>query len=172
MVSFLIVLRLVHILAATFWVGAALMLTFYISPTVGATQASGQDFMRHFMGKTTFNLMMWASALLAVIAGSLLYWMDSNGFKSAWMGTGPGIGYSVSATFDFLGLITGIFQNRNSNAMAALGGQIQGQGKPPSPEQAAQLQGLGKALATGGTFNAIFLILATIGMAIARYLVF
>jgi len=88
------------------------------------------------------------------------------------MRSGPGIGFGVAAGFALLGLIVGIYQNRNSNAMAQLGGQIQSQGTPPSPEQAAQLQSLGKALATGGILNATFLVLATIGMAVARYLSF
>ena len=172
MYIFLIILRLVHILAGAFWVGAALLLTFFISPTVNATQDAGKRFMGHFMGKTKFNLVMWTSVLLTVIAGSILYWFDSNGFRSAWMHSGPGIGYGVAAGFAFLGLIVGVFQNRNSNALAVLGGQIQAQGSPPSPEQAAELQKIGKALDTGGKLNAVFLILATIGMAIARYLVF
>ena len=165
-------LRILHIIAGVFWVGAALMLTFFISPTVGATKDAGQGFMRHFMGQTKFNLVMWTSALTAVIAGFILYWIDSEGFTSAWMKAGPGIGFGVAAGFALLGLIVGIFQNRNSNATAQLGGQIQSQGTPPSPEQTARLQSLGKALAVGGMLNAIFLILATIGMSIARYLRF
>jgi uncharacterized membrane protein len=165
-----IVLRTLHIIAGVFWVGAALMLTFFISPTVGAIKESGQVFMRHFMGQTKFNLVMWTAAIITVIAGAILYWIDSNGFTSAWMGSGPGIGFGISAVFALLGLIVGVFQNRNSNALAQLGGQIQSQGAPPSPEQAAKLQGLRKVLAVGGMLNATFLILATIGMAIARYL--
>lgn len=167
-----ILLRTLHIVSGVFWVGAALMLTFFIGPTVAATRENGQGFMRHFMGQTRFNLAMWASAITAVVAGAILYWLDSDGFTSAWMRSGPGIGFGVAAGFALLGLIAGVFQNRNSNAMAKLGGQIQSQAKPPSPEQAARLQSLGKALAIGGTLNATFLILATIGMAIARYLSF
>jgi uncharacterized membrane protein len=169
---FMIVLRILHIISGVFWVGAALMLTFFISPTVSATKEAGQGFMRHFMGNTKFNLVMWASAITTVIAGAILYWIDSEGLTSAWLHSGPGIGFGTAAGFALLGLIVGIFQNRNSNAMAQLGGQIQAQGSPPSPEQAAKLQSLGKALATGGMLNATFLILATIGMAIARYLRF
>ena len=167
-----IILRLLHIISGVFWVGAALMLTFFISPTVGATKEAGQGFMRHFMGNTKFNLVMWTSAITAVVAGAILYWIDSNGFTSAWMSSGPGIGFGVAAVFAFLGLIVGIFQNKNSNALAKLGGQVQSQGTPPTPEQAARLGSLSKALATGGILNATFLILATVGMAIARYLRF
>lgn len=170
--TLMIVLRMLHIIAGVFWVGAALMLTFFISPTVGATKEAGQGFMRHFMGNTKFNLVMWTSALTTVIAGAILYWLDSDGFTSAWMHSGPGVGFGVAAGFALLGLIVGVFQNKNSNALAQLGGQVRSQGTPPSPEQTAQLQGLGKALAAGGMLNAAFLILATIGMAIARYLHF
>lgn len=166
----LVILRMVHILAGAFWVGAALMLTFFISPTVNATQDAGKRFMGHFMGKTKFNLFMWSSALLTVIAGSILYWFDSSGFRSVWMNSGPGMGYGISAIFAFIGLGVGVFQNRTSNALAVLGAQVQAQGTPPSPEQVAQLQNINKALAIGGKLNAIALVLATIGMAIARYL--
>lgn len=168
----MIVLRILHILSGVFWVGAALMLTFFISPTVGATKEAGQGFMRHFMGQTKFNLVMWTAAITTVLAGAILYWLDSDGLTSAWMRSGPGIGFSIAAGFALLGLIAGVFQGKNSNAMAQLGGQIQAQGSPPSLEQAARLQSLGKALAIGGKLNATFLILAAIGMAIARYLSF
>ena len=166
----LVILRLVHILAGAFWVGAALMLTFFISPTVNQTEDAGKRFMGHFMGRTKFNLVMWSSALLTVIAGMILFWFSSNGLNAIWMGSGTGIAYSLAALFAFIGLLVGIFQNRNSNALAILGRQVQSQGSPPSPEQAAQLQSISKALKIGGTLNAIFLILATAGMAIARYL--
>lgn len=169
---FTILLRILHIISGVFWVGAALMLTFFISPTVGATKEAGQGFMRHFMGNTKFNLVMWTSAITTVLAGSILYWQNSAGFTSAWIHSGPGIGFGIAAGFALLGLVAGVFQNRNSNALAQLGGQIQSQGKPPSPVQAARLQSLSKALSTGGKLNAAFLILATIGMAIARYLSF
>lgn len=170
--SLIILLRVLHILSGVFWVGAALMLTFFISPTVLATKENGQGFMRHFMRQTRFNLAMWTSAITAVVAGAILYWIDSQGFTSAWVRSGPGIGFGVAAGFAFLGLVVGIFQNRNSNAMAKLGGLIQAQGSPPSTEQAAKLQSLGKSLAVGGNLNVAFLILATLGMAIARYLRF
>lgn len=170
--TLMIFLRLLHIFAGVFWVGAALLLTFFITPAVASTREAGQDFMRHFMGKTRFNLAMWSTGITTVIAGSILYWIDSNGFTSAWMSSGPGIGFGVSAVFAVLGFFVGIFQNRNTNAMATLGKQIQSQGEPPSPEQAARARSLGKALAVGGKLNATFLTLATLGMAIARYLRF
>jgi hypothetical protein len=128
--------------------------------------------MGYFMGQTRFNLVMWTSALTTVIAGFILYWIRSAGFTSDWIHSGPGIGFGTAAGFAVLGLIVGIFQGKNSNALAQLGRQIQSQGAPPSPEQAASLQNLGRALGIGGMLNAAFLILATVGMAIARYLSF
>jgi hypothetical protein len=148
------------------------MLAFFISPSVGATQSAGQSFMRHFMGKTRFNLVMWSSALLTILAGTILYWIDSEGFTSAWMTSGPGVGFSAGAAFALLGLITGIYQSRNSNALAQLGGQIQSQGTPPTPEQSMKIGNLQKTLGIGGMLNATFLILALSAMAIARFLSF
>ena len=167
-----IILRMLHIFSGIFWVGAALMMTFFVSPTVNATKEAGQGFMRHFMGNTKFNLAMWTAALTTVTAGAILYWIDSKGLTSTWMHSGPGIGFGTAAFFALLGLIVGVIQNRNFNAIAKLGGQIQSQGKPPSPEQVSRLQSLGNAIKLGGTLGTTFLILAALGMAIARYLQF
>ena len=39
---FLLLLRLVHILSGVLWVGGALMMNFFIVPTIGATAQAGK----------------------------------------------------------------------------------------------------------------------------------
>jgi hypothetical protein len=56
---------------------------------------------------------------------------------------------------------------RTTKAMAELGAQMQGK---PSPDQMAQMQAIRKRQATFSIISASALILATIFMAIARYL--
>ena len=160
-----IVLRLIHILAGVFWVGGAWMMKFYIAPTVGSTAESGQQFMRHFVGKTNLLNMMMAAAGLAVTAGAILFIRNPPG----WASSSAGIGFGIGAFFALIGFVFGILIGRNTRAVMGLGAQIKGQ---PTPEQLAQMQMLQKRLGMYSTINAYSLLLAVTFMATARYFIF
>ena len=162
-------LRIIHILAGIFWVGGTLMMAFFIAPTVGATAEAGQKFVGHLMGNLKFSNRMSAAAGLTILAGFILYWIDSDGFSSAWMTSGAGRGFGIGAGFALVGLVVGIQVGRITKSMAQLGAQIQGK---PSAEQMQQMGALRKQQATYSNANVVLLILAVIFMAIARYLVF
>lgn len=166
-----LLLRILHMGAGVFWVGGALIMTFFISPTAGATAESGQKFILHLMNNLKFSARMSAAAGLTILAGFLLYWIDSDGFTSAWMRSGPGIGFGIGAAFALIGFLYGILLARTMKAMAQMGARLS-QGSPPSSEQMAQLQSLRNQQVTYSKINAIALILSVLFMAIARYLVF
>ncbi|MCB2178790.1 hypothetical protein KQH61_05200 [bacterium] len=166
------ILRLIHIVGGIFWVGAALMLTFFISPTAAATYEAGQKFLAHMMQRTAFNKAILVSASASVFAGIVLYLIDSNFLRNLWMHSGPGIGFGVGGIFGLLGFMIGLAQNRRSHELAQLGRIIQSQGGPPNQDQREKLTRLQAKLKTGGLWNAIFLLLAAILMSTARFLVF
>lgn len=165
----MLILRLVHIFGGVFWVGAALMLSFFISPTAGATAENGQKFMQHLMGRTRLSTMMSAAGGSAVLAGILLYLIDSGGFTSAWMRSGAGIGFGIGGVFGLIGFVFGIMIGRNNTALGKLGAQIQGQ---PTPEQLVQIAAIRKNLSVVTPINTWALILSTLFMASARYFFF
>ncbi len=165
----LIFLRLVHIFAGVFWVGAALAMNFFINPTVRATAEAGQKVMGHLLTQTRFTASMIAAGTITVIAGATMYWIDSDGFTSAWMMAGPGFGFGVGATFAVIGLAYGIMIPRTGAAMGKLAAQFKG---PPTPEQQAQMAALARRMATVSNVNMICLIVATVLMAVSRYLRF
>jgi hypothetical protein len=113
--------------------------------------------------------MMTYSAISSVVAGFILYGIDSNWFTSAWQSSGPGIGFGVGALFALIGLVTGIMNGNNNKAMGRLGAQIQGK---PTPEQAAKLAAIQKQQGWVVPVNTYSLLLALLLMAIARYLRF
>lgn len=162
-------LRIVHILAGIFWVGGALTMAFFIAPAVGATAEAGQKFVGHLMGNLKFSSRISAAAGLSILAGFILYWIDSDGFTSPWMNSGAGRGFGIGAAFALVGLVFGILVGRTMKSMAQLGAQIQGK---PSPEQMQQMGALRKQQVTYSSVNVVALILSVIFMAIARYLVF
>ena len=167
--TLVIILRVLHILGGVFWVGAGLAMNFFISPAIGATGESGKEFAGYLVSKTRFTAVMTAGALVTVIAGFLLYGIDSAWFSSAWQSSGPGIGFAVGALFALAGLVTGIMNGNNNKAMARIGAQIQGK---PTAEQAAQLSAIRKKQAWVIPVNTYSLLLAAFFMAIARYLRF
>jgi hypothetical protein len=160
-------LRIIHIVGGVFWVGGTLIMTFFIGPTIGAIGEPGQRFVGHLMNNLRFSNRMSIAAGSTILAGFILYWIDSQGFTSAWMSSGAGRGFGIGAGFALIGFVFGLMIGRTTKAMAQLGGQIQGK---PSSEQMMRLQTLGKQQATYSAIAAATLILATIFMAIARYL--
>ena len=164
-----VVLRLIHIIGGIFWVGAGLLMNFFIGPTLRATGDAGKQFAGHFMTRTRVVAVMNISVYGSVLAGLWLYGIDSHWLQSAWMKSSSGIGFTIGALFGLVGFITGIMNGSNNRKMAALGSQIQGK---PTPEQAAQLGAIQKQQAWVVPVNSWTLLLAALFMAISRYLVF
>lgn len=158
--------RILHIIAGIIWAGGAITMNMVIGPAIGATGDAGKQFAGHLMTKTIFSRLMAASAGTTVLAGAFLYGVNSNWFSSAWIFSGPGIGFGIGAlvgiTAFFMGMITG----NTNRALARLGGQIQGK---PTPEQASQLQALQKKAAFLGPANTICIFVSIFFMASARF---
>ena len=166
---FLLVLRFVHVLAGVVWVGGALIMNFFIGPTIGATAQAGKQFAGHLMLKTRFAMTMTIAAVLTVLAGGFLYWRDSQGFTSQWMSAGSGMGFGIGAAFALIGFVFGLMFGQLNKKMSLVGSGIKGE---PTAEQLGQLQNIQKQLKIVAPINLGSLILATVFMAIARYLVF
>lgn len=166
MIYLIWLLRIIHIVAGVFWVGGTLIMTFFVGPTVGATGESGQKFVGHLMNNLKFSNRMAAAAGLTILAGLILYGLDARA-GSAWLRSNFAIGLGIGAVFALIGFIFGIMIGRTTKAMAQLGAQMQGK---PSPDQLSQMQSLQKRQATVSMIAAWSVILATVFMAIARYL--
>jgi uncharacterized membrane protein len=161
-----IALRLIHVVSGVFWVGSAVIFGFFISPSVAATADSGQKFMAHLVTKTRLTAAITGSAILTVLAGGSLYWIDSQGLTSPWQSSGPGVGFGIGALFALVGLVFGILVGRNVNILGTLASQIQGK---PTSEQMGKIQAAQKQLAYASPISTISQILALVCMATARY---
>ena len=169
MTYFIWLLRIIHIGAGVFWVGGALMMAFFIKPTIDATGDAGRKFLEYLMNTKKISARISAAAGSSVLAGAILYWIDSQGLTSAWMKSGAGTGFTIGAVFALLGFAFGILVGRANKSMVQLSTQMQGK---PSPEQLSQMQSMQKRQGTFTTLSNIGLILAVVFMAIARYFQF
>jgi uncharacterized membrane protein len=164
-----ILLRLVHVLGAIFWVGGSLMMTLFVGPAIAADPQGGRKVLQHLMTNGKVSAWLSAAAGASVLAGLILYWLDSDGFRSAWTTSSTGIGFGLGALFGLAGFVAGIMIGRNNKAMAELGAQIQGQ---PTPEQAAQMAAIRNSLQRLTPLNIAALAVAALLMATARYFLF
>jgi len=166
---YLLVLRILHIGAGAFWVGATLQLAFFIKPALKEEGSMGQNFFDYLVSKKRFGTDSAGAGGMAGVAGILLYWHDSQGLTSAWMHGNAGIGFTVGAVFGLIAFIFGVLTDRKLKAMVELRAQS---GDSPSGEQTSQLQILDKQASTNLNICAGALSLSLWIMAVARYLVF
>jgi flagellar biosynthesis protein FlhB len=166
MIYLIWLLRIIHIVSGVFWVGGVLIMTFFISPTIGATAEAGQKFIGHLMNNLKFSSRMSAAAGLTMLAGFILYSLDARA-GAAWLRSGQAIGLNIGAGFALVGFAFGLMLGRVTKAMAQLGAQFKGK---PTPAQMAQMQTIQKQQRTYSMASAVTLILAVVFMAIARYL--
>lgn len=160
-----LILRVAHIVAGILWAGGALALTLFVAPTMSAMGDAGKQFAGHLIGKTRFSLYMSVTGLTTVVAGSILYGIDSNWFQSAWMMSATGSVFGIGATFGIAAFVFGMMLGNANMALAALGAQIQGK---PSAEQATTLQALLKRQKMSSQGNMICMFISILCMASAR----
>jgi hypothetical protein len=168
---YLIILRILHIAAGVFWVGAAALFFFFIEPTVKALGPTGGAFMAHLAKVKKMPVAILMSAGLTVLAGTLLYLQVSGGFDLDWITTATGLTFTAGGLAAIAAFLLGLTVVKPSvDRLGALGAEIQASGGQPSEAQAAQLHAVDSRLKTAGRFNMALLTLAVVAMAVARYL--
>jgi uncharacterized membrane protein len=163
-------MRVIHILIGVFWVGTVLFIAVFLMPSVRAAGPAGGSVMHQLVQARRLPLWLMAAAIVTIASGLWLYWLDSSGFRSAWLGSGPGRVFGLGGAFAILATIVGMAVNTPAGRrLAALTARVQGSGRPPSSEEAAEMQRLQTRLARATIAVAVLLVLATAAMAVARY---
>jgi uncharacterized membrane protein len=166
--TIMILLRLIHILAGAFWVGAVFLMARFLLPALRATGREGGQFMQHLMQQGRLPVFLGIAMLLTVLSGFTLYARDAAGTQGMWASSAPGIGYGIGGLAAVLAGLVGFFVSGSAaRRMAALGAQVQGS---PSAEQQAEIGRLQTRMGVGTRIVAGLLGIATAAMAIARYL--
>jgi hypothetical protein len=93
------------------------------------------------------------------------------GDNNPWGGSATGITFAVGGLLALIALVIGMVRNRPlAEKIAALGGQIQAAGGPPTTEMVAEMTRLQNALHTASVLVAYLMLAATVAMAVARYM--
>jgi uncharacterized membrane protein len=166
-----LLLRLIHILAGIFWVGAMFIMAGFLIPTVRETGEAGGRFMQHLMLRQRLPVFLGIATLLTIISGFAMYGRLVSATNGAWAGTPPGIAYGVGGLAAVLAAVLGMaISGSAGRRMTAIGQSIAQAGRPPSAEQQAEIERLRGRMAIGARTAASLLVVAAGAMAIARYL--
>ncbi len=170
--SLMIVLRIIHIITGVFWVGVSLFNVVFLQPTVQSTGSEGQKVMQHLTLRTRFTVTVYTAATLNLLSGLLMYWILF-GFRPSVLSSGYGLMLTIGGIAGIIAWVIAIFfVRRILGRMQAIGKAIQGQGSPPTPEQASQLQASTAQLVNLGQWGVALMVIALVGMSTAQYVLF
>ena len=154
------VLRLLHIVAGLIWVGAAVMMSFYVEPASQRSGGDGARFLRNLYGKTNYSRMIPVAAIITTLAGLLLYGMMS---YHETMNSAMGMSITLGALFGLLAFGHGFF------ALWRSAGQYSDLVKSGDADEAA-LQTLEDKLRRNGRVSMWLALVSLVLMAGARYI--
>lgn len=166
----ILILRLIHVLFGAFWLGAVFTNVLFLQPTAAALGPDAARFQLRLLGDARFPAAILGAAAITVVAGLVLLWIGSNGLDPDHLFGTPGLGFTVGG---LIGVLTFAFGStyvypRTQRIGRVLGG-IMAEGRPPTPEEGAQLGQLRGELKTAGWATVVGLAITVIAMATARY---
>jgi uncharacterized membrane protein len=165
-----IVLRLIHILAGIFWVGAIFVIAGFLLPTARSSGPEGGRFMQQLMLRRRLSVFLGIAMLLTVLSGLTMYARVAAATHGAWASTPPGIGYGVGGLAAILAAIMGGAISGPAARRLATIGQQASQGGGLSAEQQTEMMRLQARATLGSRITAGLLVAAAAAMAVARYL--
>ena len=168
--SLFLLARFVHVVCGVAWAGALVFIAWILLPAIRATGPAGGTLMQQLTRVQRLPVYLMALAILTVLSGLSLFWLDISAFGKPWMHTGPGRTFAAGGALAILTAIFGMVVNTPAaKKMGALIGSIQAAGTPPSPEQAAEIGRLQNRLYRATQVAAVLILLAVICMGVARY---
>lgn len=170
---FMVVLRIVHIVAGVFWVGSVFLFVTFIQPSAAAIAPAGAPFMTELLGKRRLVDRIIGLAVVTIAAGLVLYWHDWHLLPSFgdWISSRFGATLTVGMLAAISALAIGLAVTRpNLMRFLALGRQVAESGAPPTPEVGAEMGAIQSRLKTAARVSFGLLVVAVLTMSIARYL--
>ncbi len=167
MEALIISMRILHIVFSVFWVGTAFFMVAILTPRLKALGPQIQSPVMRAIMPVVIPYMM-ISSIITVLSGIVLTLVMRWGALGTLFTTGWGwsmiVGFVTSfvAAFIAFGVVIPLAKRQ-----AALASSIVG--RPPSPEEGQQLSQFGARIGRLTLTNFVLLIIATLTMAIARF---
>lgn len=164
----ILILRVVHILGGTFWVGAAVFMSFFLIPAAAQAGAAGSQVMANLQ-KRKFMVILPIIAVLTILSGFRLMQIVSGGFAPGYFRTGSGHAYSISAVFAIAALLIGVIVSRPAHQKLAKLSLAAVSDKTSKELIQSEIKKLHTRATNSSAAATMLVILSALGMAIARY---
>jgi uncharacterized membrane protein len=160
-----LVLVFLHVFFGIIWAGGAVATGLFIVPAIMEAGPPAAAVMAGVV-RRRFPTVMVISATIVVLAGARLYMLR---FTSEWLTTPQGIVLTIGAILGLGAFVLGVFIQRPlATRMGVLAQQITASGRPPTPEQASELQASRARLGRIARLTAWHLLGAALLMAMQR----
>ena len=167
----MLLLRLIHVAVGVFWVGAALFVALFIFPATRAIGPNGAPFMQFIMERRKFSVVMMTSGLLVIISGIWMYARNAAAAPGIWAHSHMGMAFGIGGLAAILGFVAGAAINAPAGKqLTAISEDVRAKGGTPTAEQGAKMAQLQGRLYLGLVVTDVLLVLATLCMAVARYI--
>src|SRR4030095_11665296 len=164
--TYLIILRLLHITCGVFWAGAAIYLAAFVAPAVRALGPEGGKFMQQLARTNKLPLVMTIAATTNIIAGILLLWKLSSGFQYDWMVSKHGLVLNAGVLLGIIAYLEGLLVTRPTILkINALGAQL-ASGIPPTQEQLQLMNAYRQKIMSANNIVATLLAVTVIAMSV------
>ncbi len=169
--TFMITLRLVHIVLGVFWAGTIFFFVIFLEPSVRAAGPDGARVMQGLQRRGFLNILPLIAGL-TILSGIALYWRVSAGLNPTWITSSVGISLTVGGLASVLAFVIGVFvMRRAALRAAALGAALQQSPNGPAQDALqAEIQALRLRARTSARWVAALLAIAVATMAVGRYL--
>jgi hypothetical protein len=152
------------------WTGTAFVMALYVFPAVIKSGTDGGKMMQAITGTNKFPTMLAIVSTVTIITGYLLMWQLSAGFNPAWFESKYGMSLGIGGGFALIAYFMAVFINRPGiNRMQAIIAGAAARGGAPSAPERDELMTIRTRVYTSTRWLAIFLAIAVIAMAGARY---
>jgi uncharacterized membrane protein len=167
----LIALRIAHVVGGVLWVGGVMVMAAFIVPASRAVGPAAAPFMNQLVRVRKLPIYLLGIGWLTVIAGFVLYGRTGMLAGPTWFGTVQGQVLGAGGIIGLVVVLMGTFFNvPTMKRMMVVGAQMQAADGSPSADQQAEMQRLQLRMKRLTEAAAVLLMLATVSMAVARYL--
>ena len=165
-----LILRLIHIAAGAFWVGAVFTNVLFIQRTAVALGPDAAKFQLHLIADKRFPTWILVSAAMTVLAGLALLWLATDGFDPELLFSPARVGFTIGGVVAILTFGVGsLYVFPRTERIAGLMRRIGAAGRPPLPEEQGELLSIRGELLRAGWVVLAGVAIATLAMATARY---
>ncbi len=164
-----LLLRLIHIGAGSFWVGAVFTFFLFVQPAAVAAGPGAMSFTYQLIYHRRLPLWILGSAATTVLAGIWLLVITSNGLDPDLLFDEARLGYTVGGMAAILTFGLGaLYVFPRTRTVERTIGRLIAEVRPPTPEEQQVLARVGRESRRAGWLVLIGLAVSVLAMATAR----